>query len=135
MNFLFDACISVKIARALAALEDARRRRILHHKDEPTLGVGVGDVDWIQWAALQVDTWIAVSVDSKLLKRPLERRQIEKLKVSLVVAPKEVTNKRLWEQASWWVDKWPGIVEVVDAAAPGIFELQLNGTIRRYTPF
>lgn len=132
MNFIFDNCISPRIAHAIKSLAEADGDDVFHIKDK--FRQNVPDVEWVEALGTE-GNWIVVSGDTGILKNPHERAVWQKAKlVGFFLAPAWL-KLRMWDQAWHLVRKWPSVRDQAKLAAAGsTFEVRIKSSKFRPVP-
>jgi hypothetical protein len=111
VTFFLDNCLSVKIGKALRALDqDVRILKEIYPPD--TL-----DSTWMPLVA--EENWIAVTDDNYILRRPAERKLLVRLKLRAVFLPGPFANLGMWQQVVKIGSWWPDILEACADLQPG----------------
>jgi hypothetical protein len=115
MRFFFDNCISPRLARAMNALV-APEHEVVHLRAQ--FAPDTPDIAWIVALAKQ-GTWIIVSGDLRIRKRPQEREIWRAAKLTTFFMAENYMNVPDWEQVKWMIDKWPLMVDMASRVTPG----------------
>jgi hypothetical protein len=108
LRFFFDANISTRIVRALQHLTEGDGCQLVHLSER--FPEGAADIVWISELSSQ-GSWILVSGDISIRRRPDERRVFELAKLPAFFLAKGWVNVSLWDQAVAMVKCWPTIMQ------------------------
>ena len=125
MNYLFDNCISPKMADMLRALgEDTHALR----EDFPQ------DIEDIPlFTQLHGQKLVLVSTDTSQRTREHEARALKQAGITAIYFGPFFQKMKLWGQAIWLVTKWEKIKGVAENVVMGsVFEIKQNGSALFY---
>lgn len=128
MKFIFDNCISPRLAKAIHALVESEHEvvalRDRFRSDTP-------DTEWIGELGRQ-GGWIIISGDLRIRKRPQELAVWRTARLTTFFMASGFQSETQWEQARWMVGKWPEIVDLASRVAPGAaFRVPKRGKIEQ----
>jgi hypothetical protein len=122
LNFFFDRCVAVHLARMLNAYD--RENTIAHLDDDNRFSPATADIDWIQTLASDDPKPILMTADQRLRRDPVERRALASSGLTVVFFRAGFHNLTFHDQAIKLLTIWPTIVEVVShAREPMAFEI------------
>ena len=75
MNFFFDRCVAVHLARMLDAYD--RDNSISHLDDDSRFSNNTADVDWIRTIASDNPNPILITADQRMRRNPVERHALQ----------------------------------------------------------
>jgi hypothetical protein len=131
VKVLFDNCTSPVLATTLDGFISAFDHRAFHVRDAPGLPNGrhATDVEWIGFLRNQLDDWVFITADRRLLRNPAERAALRSAGLHGFVLASAYQKTPLYQAASTIIWKWPdilGVTKLVDA--PSMHEIPINRT-------
>jgi hypothetical protein len=134
VKFFLDNCIAVQFAGVLRALDiDAVHLTEYIGPDGNALPPSTRDEDWMPLAA-QTEH-IAVTGDSRIIKKPQQRVLRESVKLTTVFMPKGYVNLQMWDQLIMLVRYWPAISTTCERAKRGdCIEVSQSGKASFFVP-
>ncbi len=129
MKVMLDHNMSPRIARAIhelvqAAGDQCIALRARFPQDTP-------DTEWIADLS-QEGGWTVFTLDSKISRRPHEKRALQESRVCVVFLAAGFAKKDPIEQAWRILKAWPAVRDQVEATSPpATFRLTANGKLER----
>ena len=115
MRFFFDSNLPARLAKAIDILMDRPHQAVhLSNKFRPD----TPDADWVRALASERD-WVIICGDPKIMRRPHERKALQKARLITFFLKPGWTNLRLWPLAAKLVQWWPDIMETARRVTPG----------------
>jgi hypothetical protein len=115
VKFFLDACISVAMARAIAALAASQGIEVVHLTDR--FAADTPDAEWI--TRIRDEGFVIVSGDPRITRNPANREAWHESGMTAFFLSHDWAQRRFWVQASELVRWWPIIVETSRTCAPG----------------
>jgi hypothetical protein len=100
VSIFVDNCLPRVVVEAMQKL-GADVRHLQHVFPNP----GTKDEEWIPRVAQE--GWVALTDDNRIRRQPKLRALRAEVRLRIVFLPAELSNQRLWDQATWLVKYWP----------------------------
>lgn len=128
MRFLFDNCLSSRIAHSIAALSGQNREVICHLTDR--FRADETDEEWLRQLASDGD-WTVISGDIRIIRNRHRRRVLRDMKLTVFCLAPGWMKLRLWDQAWRLIRRWPEIEQQAGLIEQGaLFEIPIKPTAR-----
>jgi hypothetical protein len=122
VNFFFDRCVAVHLARMLDAYD--RDNAIAHLDDDHRFSANTPDILWIRTIAVDDPKPILITADQRMRRDPVERHALARSGLTIVFLRAGFHNLAFHDQAVKLLTIWPKIVEVVSRVNdPTAFEI------------
>ena len=128
LKFFFDRCVSIRVARMIAAYET--EHTIRHHDDDIRFTTTTSDVDWMKTLSEEEDKWTIVSGDGRILKNKVERAALAESKMRFFCLSKQWHTMSFHDQAWRFVKVWPDVVEAALHLKQNIFEVSAGKSLK-----
>jgi hypothetical protein len=128
LRFLFDNCLSLRIARSVAALSGKSDRETCHLTD--LFAPSTTDEEFIRILAGEGD-WTVISGDINIIRSRHKRRALRELKATILCLSPGWMRLKLWDQGWRLIRRWPEIEQqagLVEQAA--LFEVPVKPTAK-----
>jgi len=122
MNFFFDRCLSRRLARMAAALEDGVHT-ILHLDDDERFTTTTRDTEWLATLGGDNPPWIVVTGDTHILTKTVERNALSRANLMFFVMSHSWCKLPIDEQVWKFFKVWPDILKAARTETPTIFEV------------
>ena len=128
MRFIFDNCLSSRIAYAVGALSGQDRDHICHLTDR--FKADESDQTWIGELAKE-ENWVIISGDIRIIRSKHQRRALRELKAVVFCLSPSWMKFKLWDQAWRLIRRWPEIDQQASLVQQGaLFEIPVKPTAR-----
>jgi hypothetical protein len=122
VNFFFDRCVAVHLARMLDAYD--RDNTIAHLDGDNRFSPTTPDIDWIQTIAADQPKPVLITADQRMRRDPVERHALAHSGLTIVFLRAGFHKLTFHDQAVKLLTMWPKIVELVGRVAePTAFEI------------
>jgi hypothetical protein len=122
VNFFFDRCVAVHLARMLDAYD--RHNTIAHLDDDRRFCPTTSDIDLIRTIASDDPQPVFLSADKRMRRDPVERHALAHSGLTIVFLRAGYHDLTFHDQAVKLLTVWPKIVEVVNRVTePTAFEI------------
>jgi hypothetical protein len=126
MRFFFDNNLSIRIAKAIAELEDREKNTVVHIREK--YDQAMADVEWISRLGSE-GGWIVLSCDRNIMRNPHERKAWEESGLTIFFIKENFKNLPFWDQSWQLIKRWPSIKEqAAKNPKSAQFVLSLTGT-------
>lgn len=125
IRFLFDRCCPLRLARIIAAYDEAHEVRL--YDDDTRFEKKTPDVDWIRVLAAD-PLWAVVSMDAKILTRPHEIAALRSSGLKFFLLGKGWMRMPFHDQAWRLLKTWPNVIEAAKNVRGQIFEVSAGGS-------
>ena len=122
MNFFFDRCIAIRLARMLAAYDSVHK--VTHLDDDARFTKDTEDVDFIAILAKDNPKPVLVTADVAMRRKPVERQELRSSGLSIVFLRARFNSQGFHDQAVKLLKIWPQITLTAERATePTVFEI------------
>jgi hypothetical protein len=122
VDFFFDRCLAVRLARMLDAYD--RDHTVRHLDDDRRFGPTTPDVEWITAIAAEDPKPALVTADLRVRRNPPERQALRDSGLTIFFFRAGFHDLNLHQQAVKLLTIWPEIVkQATRAAEPTAFEI------------
>ena|SRR5947207_12367405 len=129
MNFFFDRCVPIRVARMVDAYEV--EHTIRHHDDDARFNPKTKDIEWMR--ALASDghlAWIIISGDGRILKNSAEAAVLKEVNLTFFSLSKQWPNTPIPDYAWKFMKTWPRIVEIARHSSHKVFEVAAGKALK-----
>lgn len=113
MNFFFDRCVPIALARMVAALE-TKLHHVVHHDNDERFHSKTTDVEWMQAIGGDQPKPIVISGDGKILKRPDEVNTLREQRLTFFLLGEDFEEMPARVQAWKFLKSWESIVDICE---------------------
>jgi hypothetical protein len=122
LNFFFDRCVSIRIARMLAAFD--RLHQVTHQDDDARFDNDTPDVELIRLIAEDDPKPVLITADVTQRKDPIERKALRESQLTVVFLRRGFHQLTFHQQAVKLLTIWPEVVKHVERVRePTAFEI------------
>ncbi|MBL8793245.1 MAG: hypothetical protein JNM56_05020 [Planctomycetia bacterium] len=121
MNFFFDRCMPIRIARMVNAYENEHTAR--HHDEDNRFTITTPDVEWMAALASDVPPWLIISGDGRILKNKVECAILRSTGLVFFCLAKGWMSMKFPDYAWRFIKAWPAIVEHATHSKARVFEI------------
>jgi len=108
VRFFLDNCISSRYAESLHILSERDGHSVVHLGSK--FPRNAPDEVWLRALAAEGD-WVIVSGDTRILTKPVLRREWERTRLTAFFLADGYMNSRYWTQIVFLMRWWPDILE------------------------
>jgi hypothetical protein len=128
MNFFFDRCLPIRLARMIGVYEV--KHIVRHLDDDPRFHEQTGDVEWMRVLSKDDPPWIVISADLGILRNRVERAVLREANLTFFCLKKQwMKTMEFYERAWRFLKLWPEIISKSDQNYPRIFEVSVTKII------
>lgn len=121
MNFFFDRCMPIRVARMVDAYESVHTVR--HHDEDARFCPTTPDEEWITTLAKDDPPWVALSGDGRILTNKVMRVRLQQVGLRFFYMASPWMSMRIHEYAWKFMRIWPQIVDTAIHGRGQLFEV------------
>lgn len=122
MKFFFDRCMSITLCR-MVAVRSQEQFRVVHHDEDGRFNQSTTDVEWISTLAADAVKPIAISGDTRILKKPDEVAALQASGLMFVCLAPQWAQLSIDDMTWKFFKLWPDIMKSVRAKEPTVFKM------------
>ena len=127
MNFFFDRCVPIALARIVSALE--RSHKITHHDDDRRFGPTTEDTEWLRVIGGDNPKPIVISGDGRILKKPVEVNALREQGLTFFLLAEGFQGMSARIQAWRFLKSWVNIIDECEKLRqPSVFRVRTGSS-------
>jgi len=131
MKFFFDRCMSPKLCRMTAILEEGTHV-LAHHDDDGRFCPTTSDIEWINALTGDADSPVVVTGDCRILKRPDEVAALNQSGLTFVILADKWAEFPIPDMTWKFFKVWPDILKTVRKSRrrPTVFQVRAGSSLK-----
>lgn len=121
MNFFFDRCMPIRVARMVNAYESDHTIR--HHDEDARFRPTTTDEEWITALGADDPPWVALSGDGRILTNKVMRVRLQQTGRRFFYMASPWMSMKIHEYAWKFIRIWPQIVDAAIHSKTQLFEV------------
>ena len=129
MKFFFDRCMSITLCR-MVAVQSQVRFGVVHHDEDGRFNQFTTDVEWISALAADAEKPIAISGDTRILRKPDEVAALQASGLMFVCLAPQWAQLSIDDMTWKFFKLWPDIMKAVQVKEPTVFQMRCGSAMK-----